>query len=870
MSRIDELIAIAEGTGTASPIQRPNIDELIAIAESKSVQTPTPQPQGIVGKAMGVMNKLPEIIRPQIVNPDARRTALEVGGSALAGAVGGPAFPLTAPLGYAMSKKAADMIDVITGDRTMEQLPKSVYADYFINRLPGNTPIERGTFGGEARQSLRDILEAALADQASRAAVNTAGYGVHAGKWVWKKGKGFIDFVRDHLPIKAKGEVERVAAEELKPIIENIRNEDLYNKMYKESAKLQKEIPAAKYTLGQMSGEPNAIALEARLSRGIVPGAERELAQQQRARGLLAGHDYIKQQIPELVEETGENIDDVIRLAEQKRAALGHKAKVTEESFSSLRDKYLPEGERGTYLSTAGQKQYEKAKYLKGESSKKATELYNAVPDMPLKTEQALHDMLDLEKTFKSSGYEEKHFPNSIYRSFLNKISSVTDDGERIARDINFQELRGIRSDVKKIVRNTNDDITKHYLSKLSNSSENGIIDNLLNQVGDTDPGARQAYDEANKYYRNVHVKKFKQGRIAEILKTTSTGDLRHDYSAIPLKFTENVDAAAEYTRVFGKGNKEMSDSMMTSFLNAAENPVTHEVNYKSAMRWYSKHLKSGVLDELGLKDQFQGLIRNKGAVETALQDLDKFNKSILAKVLKADPEHAIEVVMSGHTKNTGQAMKSILQDLKVGDKATEEVARKGLKRSFVEFLFKKSQKELSSAAAEEFGLSPITMLQKRRSLMQQYNGALNELFKDEPHKLVALRKYQLNAEILARNTRLVGSAGGSETAELLGGKLLNIAYQGFGAKVKALRIFSKHFLDKHAKEVNMVVQQGLYDPETAFTLVDKHMKPEVFKRRMIGHIRDVQKANILRTTITQGTLGRASQVKAELDLNKP
>jgi len=278
----------------------------------------------------------------------------------------------------------------------------------------------------------------------------------------------------------------------------------------------------------------------------------------------------------------------------------------------------------------------------------------------------------------------------------------------------------------------------------------------------------------------------------------------------------------------------------MTSFLNTAENTTTHEVNMGAAQRWYDNYVNNGVLDELGFKSDFRELIKSKRDMEYALTNIDNYNKSILAKVLNADPEHAIDVAMSGNTKNNAHAMRSMMQSLKSPDKALEASAKKGLKRSFIDFIFSKTQKELGSEAAREAGVSPIVMSQKRKTLMNQYGGALRELFKDEPHKLKALNNYQMNAEVLLRNTRAPGSSGGSETKELLSQKFANIAYQGFGPKAKTARILTEHFRKKYEAEVNKIIQRAMFDPDYAFTLVNKNMKPEVFSRRMARHIQEI------------------------------
>ena len=266
---------------------------------------------------------------------------------------------------------------------------------------------------------------------------------------------------------------------------------------------------------------------------------------------------------------------------------------------------------------------------------------------------------------------------------------------------------------------------------------------------------------------------------------------------------------------------------MMAEMLNKSQNPTTKQINREIANRWYGNN--RGVLEELGIQKPFQDIIRSQASLESAAQNLDGFNQSILSKVLEADPQHAISKAFSGNTKNTAHVMRSMLQSLPAKDTPIGEASRKGLKRAFVDYIFDTSQKELASDIAEEVGKSPIVNITKRGSLLKQYAGATNVLFDDEPQKLAALKNFQLNSEIVTRNLKSpIG--GGSDTKELMArdvSRIASVGLQGFGAKIKILRIFSRYYGAKVESQVNQVLEKALYDPDEAFRLVREFAKTE-------------------------------------------
>lgn len=746
--------------------------------------------------------------------------------------------------GYVAGKRAADIADVGIFGKSYEELPGSFFADRQLKTLgeridkfvPGNVVStllqkqpERGTIGGEFNRTARDLAEGFELLGVGEAAKAGVGLGATLGKKVG-------GFIKSHIPWKSKSAIEKMAAKELEPMVKNIQETPEYNKIYEESRALEKNIPNTKYTLGQASGEPNTIMRERKFTHG-EPGTDVSLFDLQKLQSQRAGQELVNKNIP----PQAEGIDDVLLAARSKKGLLNKRAKnamgLHEEKLAGV----MPKEDQATLSYEKGKSIFSRGQELKGEAYKKASERFTKLPDVKIETSDLFDDMKNLKDSFISSGYERDKFPESSYRALFNRIADFDDAGNLIgSKPVNYKELHGLASDLAEDLRSIQSQAGGNkklgfFIGKLDDD-----VNKAIAQVKDINPEAYKAFTEAKDLYKKEYIEPFRQRTAGNVFLRGDRGaESKLDYSATPTKFTKNLDTAKDYTRVFGKGDKDIKDVMMAEMLNTSLDKNTHNINQIKASTWFRQN--KGILDELGIAPDFSDLIKSKQSLDKASANLANYNKSILARFLNADPQHAIDVAMSGQTKNSAHAMRSLIQSLP-SEEPIKTSAKKGLQKAFVDYLYDKSQKELSSSMMEEFGRSPIVNIQRRGTLLKQYDGALNELFKDEPNKLRALKMYQQNYEILQRNFRSpIG--GGSDTRELGASdlkKLTGIALQGFGPYVKTLRYISSRYAMQVEQKVNAIILRGLLDPDVAFTLVNKWKDPMVFASRIDNHLMEM------------------------------
>lgn len=866
MSRADELIALIEGNKPKSRAQE-LIDSVegqqkrhgyTGTWEERPIQKFFKQPS-IAREVLNVVAAAPMSIAEGIAtgNPkpvsEMSRTALETFGGTFGG------MP-----GYVAGKRAADAVDVYGLGMPKEGLPKTLLADYYLNKYadigdkyyPDNvvskllrTPPKRGTVSGEINQTVRDFMDASTLQGIGEAAKT----GIEKVYPLVKKGYGFL---ASHIPWKSNAKIKEMAGRELEPIVRNIETIPEYGKMYEETRKLEKEIPGVKYTLGQASGEPNAIMTERRFARG-EPGGSPEKFELQKLRSQLSGEEYAKAAIPSV----GEDVDEVISAAKNKQRLLENRVKQASGKAENIYIKNKPTGDLTKIQYNKGQDIFERAKKIKGSLYGQAEEKYNKVPNLLLKTDDMVDDLLGLKKEFETSGYDASRFPYKAYNNIFKRIATTNEKGEIIAKDIPFQELRGIRSSVKNDLRaigsaENYDAVQKYYANTIQDTIEAG-----LSQVKDINEDAAKAFGEATKFYKETYIPSVRQRTVGSILTPGRTGaETKYDYSAIPGKFTKNVDTAKDYTRIFGHGDKDIQETMMTEMLNVSEKDGLFHLG--KARAWYGKN--QGVLGELGISKPFKEVIKSQQSLESASENLDNFNKSVLSKILpgKVDPQFAIEKAFEGNTKNTAATMRSLLQSLPSEKTPVGISARKGLQRAFVDFLFKKSERELQSEISKEVGRSPIVNIAKRSSLLNQYDGALKELYKNDLKKYHALHKYQQNYEVLQRNLRSP-FGGGSDTKELLAkdvGRMSGIALQGFGAKIKIFRILSRYYAAGLEAKVNAIIEKGLLDPDVAFDLVRGLKQPDILPKVIDKHLANMS---------TYGIGGRLVPIKEDIRQSK-
>lgn len=708
-----------------------------------------------------------------------------------AGAGAGMISPALAPAGFALGGAGIKTLETAMGEREVRPMAenfKDVAKDYAVTAL---------TQG--------------IADKAI--AAGKAGYGLI------KK-----------VPAVTEKAAERKAGEILK---ENTSENPVYAQNADEAAQLEKGVEGLKFTRGQKTGDPLAIKQERSLSaEGLTTSKDVE----QRASGSEAIRNFFEKNFPD-----AEGVDDVIAALESRKADIAGNLK-------NAKGEVGREAQRlgaGADAQESGQVIKQSLQTAKDSARAKAKELYDAVPDVKLATDELDTAIKNLSQDFQKSGDSFKDFPKGIAKQIQERIKPIEAESKLLdakgrpikstevpkPQDIGFQELRGFRTQIREALQDAERGANPNYKLARRLKMLQDSVEKTIGKMEGAGGEAAKSFRDASAYYRQYD-KAFRKGAVAEVLRPGTQAEGGRVASAeIAGKFFKagKPDAADDFLRAIGdnaKAKQAIKDYAAHDLLRNAENPATGELVNSKVFSWYAKNRP--MLDKFGLTGEFNNIVKAQKSVDAFKGLSEAFDKTAASKLLGSDSEKAIKAAFTGKGgTNTSETMRELMGMVK-GDNAAES----GLKKAFAEHIMK----EMETTGLDVLN-NPVVSVAKGKKILAKYGPAIRELYKNEPQKIKALSTIQRAYEVLGRNAKSpIG--GGSDTTE----KFMEVLAQDVSKRTEALPVVGRilKILNSYERQqVRAVMAKAVFDPDYAETLIMavKGAPSDVIKKRMNTHI---------------------------------
>ena len=199
-------------------------------------------------------------------------------------------------------------------------------------RMAGRTAVGAGTASGIAREVAPDSPILDLVAQI------TGGVATGVGPSLYQKGRQAFSALRRGAPTVTETQLRERAGQVLS---DATSPSPIYEQNAATAAKLEKEIPGFRATLGERSGDPGQIKLQRSLEAG--QGDAANLMAQKKAVNNLAVRDYIANEF-----KGTETIDDVIEALNTRKADLGKGADWFEAEAAAARAKIPAAGPQET------------------------------------------------------------------------------------------------------------------------------------------------------------------------------------------------------------------------------------------------------------------------------------------------------------------------------------------------------------------------------------------------------------------------------------------------------------------------------------------------------------------------------------------
>lgn len=394
----------------------------------------------------------------------------------------------------------------------------------------------------------------------------------------------------------------------------------------------------------------------------------------------------------------------------------------------------------------------------------------------------------------------------------------VVNESEKAYAERLAQEYKRFIGEPPVIAQQGSEDIVKELTKR------NTKISTIL---GDIQPGqdVGAAMNAYNKYASGQWFGKFDKGAVKQALaKGQQAGGTRQKLENIPALFW-SPSGADDLIRAVGheQAGEMMKEYAAYNLLQSVTDPATGQIVSKKLAMWAGKN--AGILKKYGLN--FRGIKEAQKAVDVAIESATAFEKSIAAKLLKADPQKAIEKAFSGSSKNTAQVASELVRQIGVSPEG-----KKGLQKSFADFLLGK----VETTAKGISGGNIVSPAQFQR-IMKQYYPAMKVIYADKPQKLKALVNMQRAYEIAVRNkTSPLG--GGSDTAENIMTAMRKFIPGKLAKVLGPVNDYFQGFLDKR---VDQYLTRAMFDPDYAQTLASIYkVKPQEVRAAIRGQMVDL------------------------------
>lgn len=352
-------------------------------------------------------------------------------------------------------------------------------------------------------------------------------------------------------------------------------------------------------------------------------------------------------------------------------------------------------------------------------------------------------------------------------------------------------------------------------------------VDDLRGQLDRIEPGQDVAtmYNRANRYAENQYFNRFERGAVGETQRFGNEANrLRKPFEEMAREFTTPTGADDLIRAVGPDEAQRLMFQHYSQDLLRKVNPATGELSASAAARWVRENGPS--LTKYGLADKFGDVVKMQSAADDAGRAYTAYTKTAAAKFLGADVDKAVEAAMQTSPKNTGAAIKNLLDT--VGDNPD---ARTGLENAFRDFIIAKAETMNRNIAGDAI-LSPAAI----QKAMQKFEPAMQVLYANAPEKLDALKRVQTAIEIQGRSARSP-LGGGSDTAEnmamaqgimhKLAGPVMRWGSIGLGVLNKL-----------NSTQINNLLAKAMYDPDLAMTLIKASKETaQPTERRLNQHL---------------------------------
>ena len=664
----------------------------------------------------------------------------------------------------------------------------------------------------ELIQQAKDVMSGATWEGIGQVAVPIAG-GVGRGI---QKGYNYLTS-----PIREHG-AKKAAGKQYDQLIKKALENDLFRRNTDEAIHLGEEMGTT-FTKGQASNAPSVVLKERALSRSVPFGGDvdvMKIAQQNKAIG-----DYYGKQFP-----GQSNIGDVIEGAKKFGDDVTKQVKGYQDDLTGRLSQMRTE--RTPFQSGETLRQ---AKFATANRRRPVVEkLFNEVPNVPVDITPLVEKVDDIEKFIaEHPGYRPEDVPSEAIQRIKNMIKPpAVAGGEPAPVTIPFQQLREERNNIYKTLQRSQSNLPPNDRLLQKTNELKKAFEDSLNNIALHPPEVSQKYQKASDFYKKYYLP-LKQGVSREITAKNALGEYRLDAEKVPQKIFNSVTDAKQFMSTLPKSEAKqaMKDYAAGNLIgnHVVYNPQTGDINSKAYNVWLKRN--GEVLNELGIKKDFDDIYKVVTNLEVAKNTQAEFDKSNLAKMLGVNPENAIAHVFSGTTrKNSTAAMQELVNQVK---KTPEpEKALNGLRKSFADYFVKSAESNLRDITGQ-----PIENVAKGKSFIKENLGAMQVLYKDQPEKIRALIKVQRGYEIMLRNQKSPFPGGGSPTAEHL---FSQIHFKVRHRILRSIPIIGDSYirLEQFGKQqADAYLMRALYDPEYAYTMTNTIKDTALFDAKVKGQL---------------------------------
>jgi len=464
-------------------------------------------------------------------------------------------------------------------------------------------------------------------------------------------------------------------------------------------------------------------------------------------------------------------------------------------------------------------------------SKKHIDALYNLIPETTVPSQSLIKTLKNVIVDYKKKGGGSGTLPSGIMKQIRN---TVLPKGKKTPNEIPFEKLwNDWRPQIGEAIRDAERGANPNYkLSRRLKMIKKGIDESMDQLEKHGDEHIIDLYDSAKTAFTKHH-DTFRKGTVNEVLRP---GNLiagnRIAFSDIPARFfkQKGMDAADDLIRGVGKNKagKLIEDYAAQDLLTGRLTPEGM-LRPEAARQWLSKN--KAVLQKYGLFNKFKNIVSSQHVADTAVKNINVFNKTIASKILNSDVEKVVKNVFTGAQKNSQKVAIDLLNVPGIkGNKAAIE----GIRDSFKDFLLE----SMKGKYVDPLGV-PIRDIRKAKQVVAEYMPAIKVLYKSEPKKIKALADY--HKLLYAAEEVIATSSKGPVKSLVESIARLGFIQAGAGWKYSASRSIARNIYDMAGRgpktDIEMLMRRAIYDPELAQIIMGmSEGVPVAITKKQVNH----------------------------------